>query len=226
MFLLWLAHIAILCLYGKIMGNWSELLYGVDNLPLSIAICITYPVFYFFFLPLAVFRIVIIVGSPVFLWERMFTGTPASITGLKCREADFGQLFLRYIYIGIPWSCFALLYILLMVALSPLWVFLLSPIGMGMYGVCLAVGLSSDDVRSTSVADRVERTYRWGMIVNVFVLCLLGIAVSICYLALVEVHWWAVLLLVVCLLYFICGVYPTLNDVFCGPFSIVEDLRP
>jgi hypothetical protein len=226
MFLLWITHILTFFLYGKIMGNWSELLYGVENLPLSLIICITYPVFYFFFLPIAIFRIAIIIGTPHSLWERIFSGTAASITGLQCNDDNLGQIVLRYLYIGIPWFIFAVIYIVLMVLLSPLWLFILSPVGTGMYGICLAVGLSSDDVRATSVTDRVERTYRWGMIVNVFGLCLLGMSVSICYVVLVGGHWWAVLLLVVCVLYFGCAIYPTVNDVFCGAFAVVEDLKP
>jgi hypothetical protein len=63
------------------------------------------------------------------------------------------------------------------------------------------------------------------MIINVFVLDLLGIAVSVFYLILVAIHWWAVLLLAVCILYFLCAFYPTVCDVFCGSFSVIDDLR-
>jgi hypothetical protein len=160
------------------------------------------------------------------MWERMFSGTGASIERLRCDEPNFVQAFIRYIYIGIPWFVFAVIDIAVIISLSPLWLLIMSPVGTGMYGPCLAVGLSSPDFRTTSVNDRVERTYRWGMIMNVFVLALLGVLVSVSYVAMVGAHWWAVLLLVVCLLYFICGVYPTAKDAFCGMTPVTVDLQP
>jgi hypothetical protein len=213
-------------LYGLIMGNWSELLYGVDNFFLSILICVSYQVFFLFFIPFAIFRIMVIgPGTPVGLWEKMFSGGAGSTENLKCESASAGVYIIRYIYIGVPFFIFALIYILLMVALSPLLYFILSPVGIGMYSVCLAAGLSRDDIRVSNINERVERTYRWGMIINVFVLALLGILVSACYIALVAAHWWAVTLLVFCVLNFLVGVYPTVMAVVRGG-GLCNELQP
>jgi hypothetical protein len=216
---------AIMILYGLVMGNWSELFYGVDNFFLSILLCISYPVFFLFFIPFAIFRIMVMgPGTPVGLWERVFAGSSGSTENLKCEGGSVGLYIVRYIYIGIPFFIFALIYILLMIALSPLWYYIFSPIGIGMYSVCLAVGLSPDDVRASSINERVERTYRWGMIINVFVLALLGILVSACYIGLVAPHWWAVVLLVFSLLNFICGIWPTIQAIMEGD-GLFNDLQ-
>jgi hypothetical protein len=218
-FLLWLVQIATMVLYGRIMTSASELFYGRDNFALSIWLSISYPVFFFFFLPFAIYRIIVFIGTPNKLWERAFGQAIAA-------AAEENASCLRYVYVGIPWFIFAAVYILLMVALAPLWYFVLSPLGMGMYSICLAVGLNSDEFRASSINDRVERTYRWGMVINLFVLALLGIAVGSAYVALVASHWWALLLLIVCSLYFLVGIVPTVRDVCLGNFSIVADLQP
>ena len=224
-FLIYLIDIIIMVFYGLIMGNWSEIFYGIDDTGLSIALCISWPVFYLFFLPFAIYRLAGRVGTPTSLWEKMFSGSGASLENLKCDSGSPGRVFLRYIYLGIPFGLFALIYILLMVFFSPLWYFVISPIGMGMYGICLSVSCHSEEIRVTSINDRVGRTYRWGMIFNVFVVGVMEFLCCCCYIGMVGGHWQAIVSLIASLLYIVTCSIPTFASLCCGRGRALDDLR-
>ena len=223
-FLIYLIGIGIMTFYGLIMGNWSEIFYGVDDTGLSIALIITWPIFYLLFLPFAVYRLVSRVGSPKGLWEKLFSGTGGSLENLRCEGESGGKLFLRYIYIGIPFGLFALIYIVIMVFFSPLWYFILSPIGMGMYSVCLGISCHSEEVRVTSINDRVDRTFRWGMFFNVFVVAVMEFLCTVCYAGLVGAQWQAIVALLASLLYFLPCSIPTIYWMCCGRNRPTDDL--
>ena len=222
-FLIFVIDAIIVGFYGLIMGNWSELFYGIDSTFLSIALAISWPVFFLFYLPYVIYTLMVRWGSPKAVWEKAFGGC-ASIEYLKCGSASGGKVFVRYLYIGIPFGLFALLYIIAMVVLSPLWYFIIAPIGMGMYSICFSISFMSEDVRVTSVNDRVARTYRWGMFFNIIVSGL-ELLVSCCYLGLVASHWWAILLLITSGIYFLACIVPTIMWMCCGRSKAIDDLR-
>lgn len=221
-FLLYLIDIIILVFYGIIMGSWSELLFGVENVCLSFAIIISYPVFFLMFLPFAIYRVMVRIGTPARLWERVFGGSGLSLENLQCDGGRF--MLIRYIYIGIPFLIVSLVYIGVMVLLSPMWYFLLTPIGMGMYSICFSVGFHTEDVRVSSVNDRVGRTYRWGMFFNVFIVALVQILSCACYMGMVGSHWWAVLSFTMSLVYFVLCAFPTAKSMICGHTPAKYDL--
>ncbi|OHT02023.1 hypothetical protein TRFO_30983 [Tritrichomonas foetus] len=217
-FFIYVIDCIIMFIYGKCMGTWSELFYGVDdNIFLVIILISTFPVFFLFFLPYLMFSLMKnYIGSPYAIWERVFGMGGASLKNLKC-DGDAGlAIFGRYIYIGFPFIIFSLVYLIIFLALAPLWYFVFSPFGMTMYSVCLAVSFNSDEVRASTINDRVDQTYRWGMFLNVYGIDLLAFLSSACYVGLYQFDWKSGFLLIVSVLYFAAFSIPSVYKLFCS----------
>lgn len=217
-FFIYIIDIIILFVYGKCMGSWSELLYGIeDNLCIVTWVILTYPVFFIFFLPYLMYSLLRRYNAhPSGLWERAFGGSGASLELLNCDGSNGGFAFGRYIYIGIPFFIFAVIYLVLFIAFVPLWYFIFSPFGMTMYSVCLAVCFTPPDAVMTTINDRVDQTYNWGLFLNVFGIDLLAFLSSACYVGLVGSHAHAVILLVVSVIYFAIFSIYSIYRLVCG----------
>ncbi|KAK8834936.1 hypothetical protein M9Y10_011415 [Tritrichomonas musculus] len=222
-FFIYIIDCVMLFIYNKCMGSLSELFYGVDNLVLSILLILSYPVFFLFYLPFLMYMFLkYYLATPYDLWERVFGGGSGSLETLKCDRDTGAGVFGRYIYIGIPFFIFAVIYLAIFIALSPLWYFLFTPFGMMMYSICLAVSFNPFEVVVTTINDRVDTTYKWGLFINLFGIDLLAILSSGCYVGLVGPHFWAILLLVVSLLYFACFSVYSIYRLFCSDEPLFE----
>ena len=221
-FFIYILDCVFFYMYGKCMGTFTEIFYGVeDNLFLDIILIITYPVFFLFYLPFIMYSMMKRYhASPADVWEKVFGSGGMSLSNLRT-DIDSGVSTIgRYIYIGIPFGIFALIYILIFIALTPLWYFVFSPLGMTMYSICLAVSFAFDEYRASTMNDRVDVTYNWGLFLNIYGIALLATISSACYIGLVGPDWHAILLIVVSGLYF---------GIFCGPaiyFLFCSDKPP
>ena len=88
-------------------------------------VIISYPVYFLFKIPFIIIRLFEIFGSPGSIWEKAFSDSCYSTYYLSYSNNENCVAFtLRLIYIGLPFFIFALIYIILMIALAPLWLFL------------------------------------------------------------------------------------------------------
>lgn len=216
-FLHYLTGIAMLFTYGKtVTDGFYDMFLGTENMCLHITLVLSYPIFFLFRLPVILFRFIVYIGTPCDLWDRIFEGTGGSLDNLRPENAPNGfDVFVRGIYIGIPFFIFSVIYMGVLIFLSPIWYFIFSPVGLSTYGTCLAVSMQADDSNTTSYNDRVDQSYPWGLFINVFILNLEYMFGAISYIALVGSEWQAVLLLIVTLFYLVCGCYPAIKHAFC-----------
>lgn len=191
-------------IYGRSTGGWDDLLGGTGFACLVLVIVITYPIFYLFWLPIVLFHLVMLIGSPWQVWQRAFQNGPMTLDKLIPSLAESrAQLVLCYLYIGFPFWLFCVLYIGAIVLLSPVFYFLFSPMGYSTFGIVLHVSLRFPSTIEYDIKERIEKSYRWGVFVHVYALCLPLIIISAISVALRGVTWWAVLLLVMSLLNFL-----------------------
>jgi hypothetical protein len=216
-FLLFLLDFCMLFIYYLLEGMHHEILFGVNNTPLAAFIFFSWPFSYLILFPFIVYRIMKRIGTPLDFWEYLFRGGTMSTENLRCDRSEGAcSMILRYLCIGFPLLIVSIVYVALVTALSPLMYFVVTPLGMGMYSICLVVSFHSAQLKVTSISDRVARTYCWGMLLNVYGGALLGVLVSICYIALVAAHWWAILLLISSGVYFITCCFPAARGIFCS----------
>ena len=223
-FFIYIIDVIIMFFYGKCMGSMSELFYGIDNIILSILLILSYPVFFLFYLPFLMYMFLkYYLATPYDLWEKVFGGGSGSLETLKCDRDSGAGIFGRYIYIGIPFFIFAVIYLGIFIFLSPLWYFIFSPFGMMMYSICLAVSFNPIEVVVTTINDRVSQTYKWGLFFNIYRIDFLALLSSACYLGLVGPHFQAILLLVVSALYFAAFSIYSIYKLFCSDEPLFEN---
>jgi hypothetical protein len=207
-FIYYLGGLVMFVAYGRSTGGWGEL-FGRANVCLILCLVITYPVFYLFWLPLIVWQLIIYVGTPNQLWERIFGGTAMS-TELLHREFSSSscQLYMRYIYIGFPFGLFCAIGFLVVIALTPLWYFIFSPVGLGMAGVALHISLRFPHSTEGDFVERIQLSSRMGIFFHVWLLAFPFAVMSIIHIAVVGVTWHGVTLAVVSLLHFVVDFIP------------------
>jgi hypothetical protein len=203
--------------YGRSTGGW-DVLFGAKVRVLAGFLVVTYPVFYLFWLPIIIYQLLLYVGTPRSIWEKGFEGTMMSTEWL---HPDFCfsrcQRILRFIYIGIPFGIFSLIIIAIIIVLSPLWYFILSPLGFGTLGICLHISLHFPHSTETDLLERIALTYRWGVFVHVWALALPFTIISISHLVVVGVTWFGVMLAIFSLLQFLIDAIPSVMDVLRNP---------
>ena len=203
--------------YGKATDEWDELLGGPTNSLLVIIIVITYPIFYLFWLPWVLYHLVLLIGSPKEVWQRMFENTFFTLDKLiPDLVYSKGELIVNYIYIGIPFFLFCVIYIGLVILLVPLWYFIFSPIGYGVFGIALNVSFHFPSTTSLEIEDRIDRTHRVGTFIHVYVECLPLIIISAVHVGIVGNTWYGILLLVLSIINFVVDCYTAIKNLFCN----------
>jgi hypothetical protein len=214
----YLGCLALFVAYGRSTGGWTEM-FGGQTMILVVVLVITYPIFYLFWLPLIIYQLLLYVGTPKSVWQRMFDGTSMSIEFLH-PEFSYSscQRFARAVYIGVPFAFFAFAFVVFVVALTPLWYFILSPMGLGTLGICLHISLHFPHTINADLIERITKSYDWGVFVHTYALALPFAIIAIAYLLIVEVSWFAVMLAILTILHF---------AVCCGPAAVsaVRKLR-
>ncbi|EAY08704.1 hypothetical protein TVAG_079640 [Trichomonas vaginalis G3] len=183
--------------YGRVTGGWDDLFGASGFAILIIIIVITYPIFYLFWLPIVLYHLVMLIGCPWQLWQRRFQNGCMTLDKLIPSLADStASLVLCYIYIGIPFWFFCVIYIGSIIILSPVFYFLFSPMGYSTFGIVLHVSLRFPTTLEFDIKERVEKTYRFGVFFHVYLTCLPMVIISAVSVALNGVTWWAILMLV------------------------------
>ena len=199
--------------YAYSTRGTSELFGSGTNKCLVFALMISYPIFFLFWLPYIMYQLMVYTGSPKLVWEKLFNG---SVMSLERLFPDFNSnkctLFGRYLYIGIPFFLFSLIYVLILIALSPLWYYLLSPLGLGTFGICLHVSLHFPHSTEIDLHRRMALTYRLGVACYVFAMDIPCIILAGVFIGLVAPEWHAILLLVASLLQFVVSIVPGTKD--------------
>lgn len=215
---LWyLAGLIEFFVYGRITNGWSDLFGGNGNVCMVLTLLVTYPVFYLFWLPLIVYQLLVFSGSPKGLWERIFHDSCMSLDNLIPElNNSTGSLICHYIYIGVPFFIFALIYIAILVFLAPVWYFFLSPLGMGTVGICLHVSLHFPQTRETDLNERIIKSYRLGSFVQCYFQALPLFILGIIYMIFATPAWWAIVLTFFSGLHFLIDFFPTSQMVCCG----------
>lgn len=203
--------------YGRVTGEWDALLGKSEKACLVLTIVLTYPIFYLFWLPYVLYHMVMNIGSPWEMWQRMFDGKALSLDKIipdlvenKC------QLALNYLYIGLPWIIFTIIYIGIVIFLAPFWYFIFSPIGYGVFGIVLNVSLRFPSTSGEEIEERLDNSYRLGTLVHVYAVCLPMLILSIVHLAVVGAKWFNVLLLCAAGVNFIVDCFTAVRDYFCS----------
>ena len=159
-------------------------------------VVISYPVYFIFKIPFIIIRLFEIFGSPGSIWEKAFSDSCYSIYYLAYSNNENCISFtLRLIYIGIPFFIFALIYVILMIALSPLWLFVFSPIGLDCFGIGACITLLSSEEDTVTTEERTNRVYYENQVVMLS-RSLTGLIFMCCHLGLTGTHWCSIILLV------------------------------
>jgi hypothetical protein len=199
--------------YGYSTGGWGLFL-GLESRILVFCLILTYPIFYLFWLPFVIYQLLLTIGTPRAIWERMFMGTALS-TELFHPDFNFSgcERAVRFIYIGIPFVLFSLIIICLLVLLSPLWYFILSPLGFGTFGICLHLALHFPHSMEMDIIERIGLAYKWGVFVHVWTLALPFALIAILHLVIVGITWFGCLLAITTLMQFLIDVVPSTINV-------------
>lgn len=216
-FVYYLGCLILFFAYGRSTSGLHELFGHNANSCIVIILIITYPIFFLFWLPYLIYQLLLYSGTPKALWEKVFAETAFSLENLYPELNKNGcTLFGRYLYIGIPFFLFALIYVLIIVFFTPVWYYILSPFGLGTFGICLFVSLRFPHSTESDLSERAHRSYRWGVFIHVFTLALPCVLLSCIYLATAGAHWYAILMLVCSGLHFVVDVVPSTIEVCRG----------
>lgn len=213
LFLYYLGCLLLFIAYGQSTGGWVKF-FGADMRCLVAAVVISYPVFYLFWLPFVIYQLLLTLGTPLSIWERMFADTAIS-TELLHADFNFSRLerALRFVYIGIPFAVFAVLVVGFLIALAPLWYFVLSPMGFGTLGIALHLNLHFPHSTEIDILERITQTYTLGVAVHVWALAFPFAVLAVTYLVVVAETWFAYMLAVTALLQFVLDAVPSILGV-------------
>lgn len=217
LFVYYIGCLLLFFAYGRSTHGLHDLFGRNSNSVIIIILIVTYPIFFLFWLPYLIYQLLLYSGTPKALWEKVFSDTAFSLENLYPELNKNGcVLFGRYIYIGIPFIIFALIYILIIVFFTPVWYYILSPLGLGTFGICLFVSLRFPHSTESDLNERCQRSYRWGVFIHVYTLALPCVLLSSIYLATAGAHWHAIFMLVCTALHFIVDVVPATMGVCRG----------
>lgn len=185
-----------------------------------------YPAYYIFLLPLIVIAIFKHLGTPHGIWDRSFYSTSLSLHHLSLGDSGNVILFLfRVIYIGLPFAIFSLVYCSIVIFLSPLWLFIFGPFGLGHYGIAAHVSFLDLLGANEPVVDKVMKVYPWTLFINGWLRAFCGIIFSISYIYLVTPRWSAIILSIACICEFLVTFIPAIKLLFCSHFTICRKLE-
>jgi hypothetical protein len=208
-FVYYIGCLLLFLAYGHSTGGWGVFL-GLESRILVAALILTYPVFYLFWLPFVIYQLLLTIGTPHAIWERMFAETALS-TELLLPDFNFSGLRRagRFVYIGIPFFVFSLVIVSFLLLLSPLWYFILSPFGFGTFGICLHLALHFPHSLEMDIIERIGPACKWGVFVHVWTLALPFALLGITHLVFVGVTWFGCLLAIATCLQFVVDAVPS-----------------
>lgn len=202
--------------YSHNTYGMNELFRSSTNTCISVLLIITYPIFFLFWLPVIVVRILCYRTSPKDLWQNLFEGTCWDFYKLaEWYFIDTPTKIGRVISIGIPYGIYFLIYCLIAIFLTPLWYFITSPIGLGSVGICLHVSVQFPDTLDGDFQDRCARTYRIGFFIETIMHSLLQCIIAILYLVYEGNDWWAILSVIIDGIVFLGCIIPSIYLLFC-----------
>ena len=212
LFFLYLEGMAEFVCYYKAENGPEEIFGDRHWIFLVPFVIISYPVYFIFKLPFVIIRLFEKFGSPKAIWERIFSDTCYSLYYLSISNSDGCVTFcLRVIYLGIPFFIFALIYIVLMIVLSPLWLFIFSPIGLCCFGIAACITLLSNEEDTVTTEERTNRVYYQNQLI-MLIRSTSGIIFMGCHLGLCGVHWCSVILLILFIFSFIMNLVYVIRE--------------
>ena len=185
-----------------------------------------YPAYYIFLLPLVIIALFKYFGTPHGVWDRSFSSTSLSLYHLSLAgSGNVVTFFFRILYIGFPFAVFSLVYCSVMIFLSPLWLFIFSPFGLGHYGIAAHINLLDLLGMNEPVTDKVMKVYPWTLFINGWLRALSGVIFSVVYIVLVTPRWSSIVLLVTSFSEFLVTFVPAINLLFCSNFSMFRRIE-
>ncbi|EAY01706.1 hypothetical protein TVAG_316940 [Trichomonas vaginalis G3] len=183
-----------------------------DNYVLGLfaAICMTigYPLYYLFTLPFIVYYLILAIGTPYQLWEKMTKGNCCSCLSLSDSN-HAGIMVLKGLYIGLGFFLFLILYIIVFIISIPLLYIFLFPLGFGPFGCCLHQYILERMETIDRLWHLMNTCGRMEIQAHAFGQCLAMIILAAVALGLVGVLiWYHLLLLIVAILCFLLCFYP------------------
>lgn len=176
----------------------------------SICMIIGYPLYYLFTLPFIIYFLILYIGTPYELWEKMTKGNCCSCISFSDTN-NAGIMVLKGIYIGLGFFLFLILYIIVLIISIPLIYVLLGPLGFGPFGCCLHQYILERLPEIERLWHLMNTCGRGDIQVHAFGHCITMIILAAVALALVGVLiWYNLLLLIVAILCFLICFYPAI----------------
>lgn len=204
----------VFLVFGLVTNIWSYFKEQVSGgIILIVLICVFYPVYFLVTLPMTIFYLFRMIGTPWRVWQRMFSNTCMSLSRLN-REDSGGccGLFLKYLGVGFLFVLFFILYVAFFIFMIPVELILLSPVGFGPYGIVVYTALRHLDSFSTFQWERIEESHVWSIFSFVYFVTAPWIAISIAFVVVVTTWWYGILLAVVAVLYFLIFFTPAAKN--------------
>ena len=220
----YLGVLALVVIFGHRMLIWEKLKEEKCGIFIMVLIIIFYPIYFLLTLPMTVYYVFKFLGTPCNLWEKIFQNSCLSLDHLTYEGAGtYCKLVLYYMSIGLLFGLFTVLYVILVLAFTPIYYYLFAPFGFGPYGINLFLSLRHLDEFSDYSWDCIEKTYLYAILVFAWFVAFPAILFSIFYIVFVlATAWHAILLLILASLnFFIFGILTSII-VCCGSKRIQE----
>ena len=200
--------------YYKSEGGPDELFGEFDIWFFVLLIEISYPFFFLFHIPFVIIGILKKYGTPRELWEKAFLSTFMSIDYLSCQETNALSIVGYIIYIGFPYALFSIIYLGILILLTPLWLMMFSPFGFGIFGISSWATITSYKNPSMSLSERVLKVYPWGLLINTFVIYFHSSVFSLIHILNFGRLWYNVPLFLVSTIAFVFDCVPAIKNYF------------
>lgn len=187
----------------------------------EIVLTIFFPIYFLCTLPITMYYFVKWIGTPADIWEITFGETCMSLTALTYEDAqNHCKLAGRFVYIGLPFGIWFILYLFVAIFISPLIYVLFSPMGFGSFGMVMFYAIREKDSMGYTITELIEYSYNWCLFYTIWCLAFPCILLSMFYMIFVQVlAWHAILLLVLAGLFFLIFFFPGSQIICCDSFA-------
>ena len=220
-FFYYLHGFIVFLVFGLVTDIWNYFKEQVrGGIVLIILISVFYPVYFLVTLPMTIFYLFRLIGTPWRVWERMFSNTCMSFS--RFNRADSGGccgLFLKYLGVGFLFVLFFIIYVALFILFIPVELILLSPVGFGPYGVVLYTSLRHLHSFQMFQWERIEESHKWCIFTFVYFVTAPWIAISISFVVVALLSWYGVMLAVIAVLYFVIFFFPAARNMCCNRWA-------
>lgn len=200
----YLAGLALFIVFFVLIDEGGEFHHLRFGLALSILMAIGYPLVFLISLPVTIFYLFCFFGSPKAIWEKWFSGKAPSLENLHYDPVHgYCFLALNFIWIGLLFGLFSLLYFLFVICLCPLWFFFFSPFGFGGFGCAIYRAIRHKDGPLEELNSSNETFCIFSIAVTAFAYALPALIFGIVFLVIGGITWFAICLVIFSGLYFL-----------------------